>query len=553
MGDDFWCYTLSMAKRLLVTSALPYANGDIHLGHLVEHIQTDIFVRFNQLLGNECRYMCADDTHGTAIMLSSEKEGVSPEDYIERVKAQHMADFALFNIKYDHYYSTHSPENQVLSEHVYNCAKSDGGIITKEISQYYCTEKGLFLADRYIKGTCPKCEAPDQYGDACEVCYATYAATELVDPVSVFSGKKPVLKDTTHYFFDLEKYRSVIEGWLDTQPVIPAIKNKLNEWLDGELKAWDISRDAPYFGFKIPDTDQYFYVWMDAPIGYIATTESWAKTMGGSYKDYWEDDTVEIHHFIGKDIMYFHTLFWPAMLSVAQLNQPKKVHVHGFLTVNGEKMSKSRGTFILARDYAKHLNTDLLRYYYAAKLTSSIDDIDFSIEDFVNKVNSDVLGKFVNIGSRIGSIVNKKLDGRLSKVDVEGQVILDEMVALAPQIEAAYIALETNKCMRLIMQCAEIANKYIDTKAPWGMVSEQPDQARAVCTTALNCLRVLMIYLGPVIPIVVQKLEQFLSIEHQSWAQLQDNIEDIALQPYEHVLKRLTVDEANQALGILVS
>jgi methionyl-tRNA synthetase len=542
-----------MTKRLLVTSALPYANGDIHLGHLVEHIQTDIFVRFNQLLGNECRYMCADDTHGTAIMLSAEKEGVSAEEYIEGVKVQHMADFALFNIKYDHYYSTHSLENQALSEHIYACAKSDGGIITKTISQYYCTEKGLFLADRYIKGACPKCETPDQYGDACEACYATYSATELVDPVSVFSGKAPVLKDTTHYFFDLEKYRSVIEGWLDTQPVIPAIKNKLNEWLDGDLKPWDISRDAPYFGFKIPDTDQYFYVWMDAPIGYIATTESWAKTVGGSYKDYWEDDTVEIHHFIGKDIMYFHTLFWPAMLSVAKFNQPKKVHVHGFLTVNGEKMSKSRGTFILARDYAKHLNTDLLRYYYAAKLTSSIDDIDFSIEDFVNKVNSDVLGKFVNIASRIGSIVNKKLGGTLAKVDAEGQGILDEMLAHAAQIEAAYIALETNKCMRLIMQCAEIANKYIDTKAPWGMVSEQPDQARAVCTTALNCLRVLMIYLGPVIPTVVQQLEQFLSTEHQSWAQLQDNIEDISLQPYEHVLKRLTVDEANQALGVLTS
>jgi methionyl-tRNA synthetase len=542
-----------MTKRLLVTSALPYANGDIHLGHLVEHIQTDIFVRFNQLLGNECRYMCADDTHGTAIMLSAEKEGVSAEDYIEGVKVQHMADFALFNIKYDHYYSTHSPENQALSEYVYASAKSDGGIITKTISQYYCTEKGLFLADRYIKGTCPKCEAPDQYGDACESCYATYSATELVDPMSVFSGKAPVLKDTTHYFFDLEKYRSVIEGWLDTDPVIPAIKNKLNEWLDGDLKPWDISRDAPYFGFKIPDTDQYFYVWMDAPIGYIATTESWAKTRGGSYKDYWEDDTVEIHHFIGKDIMYFHTLFWPAMLSVAQFNQPKKVHVHGFLTVNGEKMSKSRGTFILARDYATHLNTDLLRYYYAAKLTASIDDIDFSIEDFVNKVNSDVLGKFVNIASRIGSIVNKKLGGTLAKVDAEGQGILDEMLAYASQIEAAYIELETNKCMRLIMQCADIANKYIDTKAPWGMVSDQPDQSRVVCTTALNCLRILMIYLGPVVPTVVQQLEQFLSIEPQSWAQLQDNIEDIVLQPYEHVLKRLTVDEVNQALGMLVS
>ena len=535
-----------MTKTLLVTSALPYANGDIHLGHLVEHVQTDIFVRFQKLIGNKCYYMCADDTHGTAIMLSAEKESVSPEEFIDRVRKQHIADFSLFNIEYDTYYSTHSPENEEISNEVYLSAFNDGGISTRDIEQYFCEKTQLFLADRYIKGTCPNCGAQDQYGDACEQCYTTYSATELIDPISVFSGKPPILKTSTHYFFKLDRYQSIIEEWLASNPVSQPVKNKLKEWFDQGLKDWDISRDAPYFGFRIPNTDdKYFYVWMDAPIGYIATTEYWAKQSGKSHFDYWKNESVEIHHFIGKDIMYFHTLFWPAMLKVAGYDVPTKVNVHGFLTVNGEKMSKSRGTFILARDYAKNLDPDILRYYYAAKLSSGMDDIDFNVEDFVNKINSDVLGKFINIASRIGSIVTKKLDGQLSTIDDEGRLILQEMLQYSDEIRADYNDLETNKCMRLIMQCADIANKYIDSKAPWSLVKQDQIQARIVCTVALNALRILMIYLSPVLPVITKKLTDFLSIDSQGWTDLNQHLEQFTIAPYQHILKRLDLAQVN--------
>ena len=538
-----------MSKTYLVTSALPYANGDIHLGHLVEHVQTDIFVRFQKLMGHQCYYMCADDAHGTAIMLSAEKEGVEPEEFIDRVKAQHIRDFERFNIEYDHYYSTHSDENRQLSEYVFGSAESDGGIIKKDIQQYFDEEKGLFLSDRYIKGICPKCGAEDQYGDACEKCYATYSATDLVSPVSVFSGKPPVLKDSTHYFFNLEKYRKDITDWLDQNPVSQSVKNKLTEWLDGELKPWDISRDAPYFGFKIPGTeDKYFYVWLDAPIGYIATTESWAQTKNESHEQYWKNEGVEIHHFIGKDIMYFHTLFWPAMLAVSGFQHPKKVHIHGFLTVNGEKMSKSRGTFILARDYADELDPDILRYYYAAKLSASMEDIDFSLEDFVHRINSDVLGKFINIASRIGAIVNKKLAGRLSIIDDEGAALLNNIMGHSDHIQSAYDALETNKCMRLIMECAEMANKYIDDKAPWAMVKEDEEAARIVCTVALNALRMLNIYLSPVCPNITQKLFDFLGVSGQSFGELSLNLENAKIQPYDHVLHRLKLEDVTSLI-----
>ena len=539
-----------MTKTLLVTSALPYANGDIHLGHLVEHVQTDIFVRFQKLIGNRCFYMCADDTHGTAIMLSADKEGVDPKTFIDRVQKQHMADFSQFNIEYDDYYSTHSPENESISNMIYLAAEADGGIETREIEQYFCEQTNLFLADRYIKGECPNCGAEDQYGDACEHCYSTYSATELKNPKSVFSGQPPVLKSSTHYFFKLNKYQAVIEDWLSTNPVRQSVKYKLKEWFEQGLKDWDISRDAPYFGFKIPNTtDKYFYVWMDAPIGYIATTDHWAKQHGKTHRDFWNNDDVEIHHFIGKDIMYFHTLFWPAMLRVAGYNVPKKVNIHGFLTINGEKMSKSRGTFILARDYARHLNPDILRYYYASKLSSSMDDIDFNVEDFVNKVNSDVLGKFINIASRIGSIVTKKLDGKLTTIDENGEQVLNKMLAAADEIKIAYQDLETNKCMRKIMECADMMNKYIDTQAPWSLVKENPQQAQIVCTVSLNGLRVLMIYLRPVMPELINQLLTFLNIEVQDWGALSTHLENTSIRPYEHVLKRLTLDDVSPIFG----
>jgi methionyl-tRNA synthetase len=533
-----------MSKLRLVTSALPYANGDIHLGHMVEHIQTDIYVRFNRLMGRPCVYLCADDTHGTAVMMSAERHGIPPETYIDRVRHQHMADFSLFNISYDAYYSTHSPENQRISADIYRSARADGAIITRDIDQYFCEQSGLFLADRYIKGHCPSCNAPDQYGDTCEVCYATYAATDLKNPVSVFSGKAPVIRTSTHYFFTVSKYTSVIQQWLTTNPVVDAVKNKLQEWFDAGLNDWDISRDAPYFGFPIPDTiNKYFYVWLDAPVGYIAATDYWATSQGLSYQDVWNN--ADIHHFIGKDIMYFHTLFWPAMLSVAGLQQPKRIHVHGFLTVNGEKMSKSRGTFILARDYAAHLDTDSLRYYYAAKLSPSLDDMDFSVSDFVNRVNADVLGKFVNIVSRMGAIITKKCEGRLSTIDADGDALLHRIRQESTAIQHDYDNTAFHRAMRRIMACAEWTNQYIDAKAPWGMA---PDAAQTVATVALNAASIISIYLMPVMPRITAAIHTLLNTKPTQWSDCHHPLINHPIQPYTHILKRLTVDEVNRGL-----
>lgn len=534
---------MSMTKRtLLVTSALPYANGDIHLGHLVEHIQTDTFVRFQKLIGNTCYYLCADDAHGTAIMLSAQRAGMSPESYVDAIQTQHLADFKAYNIEYDEYYTTHSKENETITKEIYQCALDNDGIVTRDINQYFCEDSHLFLSDRYIKGTCPRCNAPDQYGDSCEQCYATYAATDLIDPVSVLSGKPPVLKSSTHYFFKLSQYASTIMDWLNTESVIAPVKNKLNEWFDQGLKDWDISRDAPYFGFKIPGTDdKYFYVWIDAPVGYIATTEYWAKKNGMDHTQFWKNNDVEIHHFIGKDILYFHTLFWPAMLSAAGYNLPKKVHVHGFLTVNGEKMSKSRGTFILAKDYARHLNTDILRYYYMSKLRASLDDIDFKSDDFIKKINADVLGKYVNIASRIGRIVALSFNHRLGFIDDEGSKRLTELMAHAPTIASHYDTLNTNQGVRTIMAGADMMNQYIDQHAPWSAVKTDPDHAHAVCTVALNGLRILTIYLSPIMPVITKKIYDFLNIRPQQWHQLDEMIQDHVIHDYTHIITRLTI------------
>ena len=536
-----------MSKTLLVTSALPYANGDIHLGHMVEHIQTDIFVRYHRLKGNQCYYMCADDTHGTAIMLSAQKAGITPETFIEDVQKQHEADFSLYGISYDQYYTTHSQENETIAVEIYHAAKQDGGIIEKNIDQYFCEESQLFLADRYIKGECPACSAPDQYGDACEKCYATYSATELNNPISVFSGKPPVLKSSVHYFFKLNKYESVIQEWLSTNPVVDAVKNKLKEWFDQGLKDWDISRDAPYFGFQIPETDQkYFYVWMDAPVGYIATTAHWALKNGHSADDFWKNKSVEIHHFIGKDIMYFHTLFWPAMLSVAGYCAPKKVHIHGFLTINGEKMSKSRGTFILARDFVAHLHADTLRYYYASKLTASLEDIDFNGVDFLNKINSDVLGKYLNIASRIGAILNKNCNGQMGVMDQEGLNLIADILTKKQAISDCYESLDTNRAMRLIMGCADLANKYIDSKAPWQQVKDDVVRAQITCTTALNALRVLSVYLMPVMPKITEEVFLFLKIDPPNWESVNTPLQSHVIATYQHILKRLTLADIEQ-------
>lgn len=531
-------------RRLLVTSALPYANGDIHIGHLVEHIQTDVFVRFQKLIGNDCYYMCADDAHGTAVMLSAKKRGLDPESFIQAVRQDHMADFKGFLIDYDHYYTTHSEENRVLSESFFEAAKKKGVIETKEIEQFYDESVGLFLADRFIKGTCPYCGADDQYGDACEQCYATYTPMDLKNPISVYSSTKPVLKTSLHYFYKLSSFEPSLKMWLDTNPVEKSVTNKLEEWFKEGLRDWDISRDAPYFGFKIPGTeDKYFYVWLDAPVGYIATTQSWSQGCGVDWKELWQSNDVEIHHFIGKDILYFHTLFWPVMLEVAGYSKPTKVHVHGFLTVNNQKMSKSRGTFILAKTYLKYLDPEFLRYYYASKLTATMDDMDFNESDFRLKINSDVLGKVINIGSRLASILHKKCDGSLVPLDPDGQAILAKIRDEKETIYDAYNTLSYAKAMRVIMNCADLANQYIDQRAPWVLAKTDTMVAASVCSVGLNALSILMIYLKPVCPSLAQRVELFLNSGERVWSDIDIDLPEQAIRPFEHLAKRLSPED----------
>ena len=414
-----------MTRKLLVTSALPYANGPIHIGHLVEYLQTDIWVRFQKAMGNECRYFCADDTHGTPIMISAKNQGITPEELIGRVQKDHVRDFTGFGIAFDNYYTTHSEENRLFSEMIYSGAAGAGSIVQKEIEQSYDEQEKMWLPDRYIKGTCPRCKAPDQYGDSCDACGAHYQTTELLDAVSTVSGNPPILKKSTHYFFRLSVYQEELKKLFAAGYVQESVQNKLDEWFEAGLKDWDISRDGPYFGFKIPgEADKYFYVWLDAPIGYMASCKNWCDKNGRDFEQVWNSGEYEICHFIGKDIMYFHALFWPALLFSANLRTPDKLFVHGFLTVNGQKMSKSKGTFIMASTYLKHLDPQYLRYYYASKLTGDVSDIDLSIEDFVNRVNSDLVGKLANLASRSGPMLTKKLDGMLGAPDAEGKALL---------------------------------------------------------------------------------------------------------------------------------
>lgn len=537
-------------KNILVTSALPYANGSLHLGHLVEAVQTDIWVRFQKMLGHNCYYMCADDTHGTAIMLSAQKQGITPEELIQRMGAEHYRDFQGFMIDFDHYYTTHSPENKELAEFIYNEAKKQGAIFEREIDQLYCPKCEMFLPDRFIKGACPVCGAADQYGDSCEQCSATYAVTALVQPFCVECQSPPVIRQSQHHFFRLSAFTEQVQSWLQSGAVQDEIKNKLQEWFDQGIKDWDISRDAPYFGFNIPGTvDKFFYVWLDAPVGYLATTKNWCALKQRDFDQIWRQEGFEVHHFIGKDILYFHTLFWPAMLMSAGFRLPTQIHVHGFLTVNGTKMSKSRGTFINAQTYLQGLNPEFLRYYFAAKLTSGITDLDLSFADLVTRVNADVVNKVVNIGSRLGAIINKKLTGKLTQLTPEGKILLQTMCAAAASIEQAYVSLEYSKAMREIMLLADVANKYIDEKAPWALVKENPETAAAVCTDGLNCLRILMIYLKPVLPAIAAGVEKFLAIPSLAWTDLETALLDHQIQPYEHLAQRLDLAEVAKTLG----
>ncbi len=510
-----------MARRILVTSALPYANGSIHLGHLLEHIQTDIWVRYQRLRGHQCIYVCADDTHGAGTMLKAEEEGVTPEVFIERIRLEHIEDFKGFLVEHDNFHSTHSEENRELSELIYKRLDDRGLIFVKKIERLYDPERQMFLADRFVKGQCPRCGSDDQYGDNCDMCGATYDATDLKNPQSLLSGATPELKASEHYFFDLAQYTDMLKGWTTSGAVQPEVANKLAEWLDSGLRAWDISRDAPYFGFLIPGTtDKYFYVWMDAPIGYMASFKHYIKSGNDiAFDDFWQADSdAEVHHFIGKDIVNFHALFWPAVLDAAGFRKPTRIHAHGFITVDGTKMSKSRGTFINAATYLEYLNPEYLRYYYATKLNGTIDDMDINFDDFVQRVNSDLVGKIVNIASRCAGFISKQFDGELASTlhdDGLWQKFTDAKLKLADLYEAG----DTSKAVREITALADLANQYIAQHEPWKMIKD-PDKhtdVQLVCSQGINLFRSLAIYLQPILPAMAQAAEQFLNVDGFRW------------------------------------
>jgi methionyl-tRNA synthetase len=531
-------------RNILVTSALPYANAPLHLGHMLEQVQTDIWVRFQRSRGHHCRYVCADDAHGTAIMLSAEAAHRTPEEHIAAIQAQHERDSAGFLIHFDHYHSTHSPENQRWSEIIFERLEAGGHIVMREITQAYDPEKGLFLADRFIKGTCPKCKAPDQYGDNCEACGATYSPTDLIDPVSALSGAAPVDKASSHLFFQLDHFETLLTDWINSGQLQLPIANKLKEWLEAGLQDWDISRDAPYFGFEIPGyPGKYFYVWLDAPIGYMASHEVLCREQGDDFDAYWlPGGDTELYHFIGKDIVNFHGLFWPAMLDSAGLRQPTAVYAHGFLTVNGVKMSKSRGTFILADTYLNHLDPEYLRYYYAAKLSSGVDDIDLNLDDFVQRVNSDLIGKVVNIASRCAGFLRKKFDNQMSDNCAEPELV-QSFIDAGDQIAALYETREFNRAMREIIALADRANQYIDDKKPWVMAKDEAleDEVQAVCSVGINLFRALATYLKPVLPAMAEKSEAFLQCS-LDWTALEAPLVAHELAPFEPLLQRVDGD-----------
>ncbi|OEC39504.1 methionine--tRNA ligase [Pseudomonas sp. 1D4] len=530
-------------RKILVTSALPYANGSIHLGHMVEYIQTDIWVRFQKMRGNQAIYVCADDAHGSAIMLRAEKEGITSEQLIDNVRAEHTTDFADFLVDFDNYHSTHSPENQALSSLIYTRLRDAGHIATRPVTQYFDPDKQMFLADRFIKGTCPKCAAEDQYGDNCEVCGATYAPTELKNPKSAISGATPVLKESLHYFFKLPDFDAMLKQWTRSGALQESVANKIAEWLDAGLQQWDISRDAPYFGFEIPDAPgKYFYVWLDAPIGYMASFQNLcARRPELDFDAYWaKDSSAELYHFIGKDIVNFHALFWPAMLEGAGFRKPTALNVHGYLTVNGQKMSKSRGTFIKARTYLDHLDPEYLRYYYASKLSRSVDDLDLNLEDFVQKVNSDLVGKVVNIASRCAGFIHKGNGGRLVAENAAPELFA-EFASAAPSIAEAYENRDFARAMREIMALADRANAWIADKAPWALNKQDGKQAevQAICAAGVNLFRQLVIFLKPVLPNLAAAAEQFLNVAPLSWNDHQVLLADHDLNPFNPLMTRI--------------
>lgn len=531
-----------VANKLLVTCALPYANGSIHLGHILEHIQADIWVRYQRMRGKEVHFICADDAHGTPIMLKAQQLGVTPEEMIAAVNQEHQNDFAGFAISYDNYHSTHSEENKVLSELIYRKLKNNGFIKNRTISQLFDPEKGMFLPDRFVKGTCPKCKAEDQYGDNCEVCSATYSPTELINPRSVISGATPVMRDSEHFFFDLPAFSDMLQAWTRSGALQEQVANKMQEWFESGLQQWDITRDAPYFGFEIPDAPgKYFYVWLDAPIGYMGSFKNLCDKRGDlDFDEFWNKDSkTDLYHFIGKDIVYFHSLFWPAMLEGSQYRKPTNLFVHGYVTVNGAKMSKSRGTFITARSYLDHLDADCLRYYYAAKLSSRIDDIDFNLEDFVQRVNSDIVNKVVNLASRNAGFIAKRFDGKLSANLAEPE-LYQQFIDAAKVIGEDYNNREYNKAIREIMALADIANRYVDEKAPWVVAKQEgkDQELQDICSMGINLFRVLMTYLKPVLPGLTKRAEAFLNSE-LSWDAINAPLLNHSVAPFKALFNRI--------------
>ena len=545
---------MTQQRKILVTSALPYANGNIHLGHMVEHIQTDIWVRFQKARGHECYYVCADDTHGTPVMLAAQKQGISPEEMITRVREDHLADFSGFGIGYDNYYSTHSPENEALSRSIYLALKANGKIESRTIEQLFDPEKNLFLPDRFVKGECPKCHAQDQYGDNCEVCGTTYSPTELIKPYSAISGATPVLKESEHFFFKLGECADYLKQWTagSTQLADGRMQshlqaealNKMKEWLDDDnLSDWDISRDAPYFGFEIPDAPgKYFYVWLDAPIGYMASFKNLCNRIGVDFEQWFQPNTdTEMYHFIGKDILYFHALFWPATLKYANLRAPTGVFAHGFLTVDGQKMSKSRGTFITARSYLEQrLNPEWLRYYFAAKLNSKIEDLDLNLNDFIARVNSDLVGKYVNIAARAAGFISKRFQGKLT--DVSTSSLLPQLQAQSETIAASYEAREYARALREIMALADVVNEYVDANKPWELARQEGQEARLqqVCSELINAFRILTVYLSPVLPRLATEAAAFLNVAPLNWSDSTSVLPaGHSINTYQHLMQRV--------------
>ena len=540
------------ARKILVTCALPYANGPIHLGHMLEHIQADIWVRFQRMRGNEIHFVCADDAHGTPIMLKADQLGITPEQLVDQSKREHQADFDGFNISFDNYHSTHSEENRTLSTAIYTKLKNNGFIKSRTISQLYDPQKGMFLPDRFVKGTCPKCKSEDQYGDNCEVCSATYSPTELINPRSVVSGATPVMKESEHFFFDLPHFEAMLKEWIRSGSLQQEVANKMQEWFEAGLQQWDISRDAPYFGFEIPDAPgKYFYVWVDAPIGYMASFKNLCDRSGLDFDQFWQQQSsAELYHFIGKDIMYFHSLFWPAMLEGSGYRKPSNIFVHGYVTVNGEKMSKSRGTFIQASTYLKLLDPEYLRYYYAAKLSHRIDDLDLNLQDFVQRVNADIVNKLVNLASRNAGFIQKRFGGKLAET-LENPELLAEFSGASETIASYYENREYGKAIREIMALADKANKYVDDKAPWVIAKQEgkDQELQHICSMGIEMFRILMGYLKPVLPQLAERSEVFLQSE-LNWDSLSEPLLGHQIAPFKALFNRLDSKQVDELVEL---